>query len=245
MNASRLPENPPDREHPLAETLPGPVVREQLEPRWFGVPARFVLLCLGSAALGAAVGLFVASAWGWGVAALVVAFVAFGALREAVRQRGRLLPERSVRLVADGRAQALTSAEVWRTRLETSVTNWRTRSRLDEIGLARGPALQELGTAVRSGDRRAANEASKRLDEIDEQEWRLGAELELQSAQAKEKIRLARLPVQETVLVAPEPSAPYPPPDEGNPPTPAIVPEQSPPPDEADIPELPDPGDND
>ncbi len=144
-----------------------------------------------------------------------------------------------------GRAQALTSAEVWRTRLETSVTNWRTRSRLDEIGLARGPALQELGTAVRSGDRRAANEASKRLDEIDEQEWRLGAELELQSAQAKEKIRLARLPVQETVLVAPEPSAPYPPPDEGNPPTPAIVPEQSPPPDEADIPELPDPGDND
>jgi hypothetical protein len=220
------------------------MAREQLEPYWFGIPARYVLLCLGCAAFGAAIGLFVASAWGWGVAALLVAFIAFAALREAVRQKGRLLPEQSVRLASNGRAQALTAAEVWRTRLETSLTNWRTRSRLGEVDRARAPALQELGAAVRSGDRRAANEASKRLDELDEQEQSLESDLELQVAQAKERIRLARLPVQETVMVAPnEPSAPYPPPDEGNPPTPAIVPEPSPPPDEGTPPAPAEPDD--
>ena len=233
-------------ESPLTETVPGPVVREQLEPHWFGVPARFALLCLGCAAVGAAVGLFVASAWGWGVAALLVAFIAFGALREAVSQKGRLLPEQSLRLASDGRAHAITATEVWRTRLETSLTNWRTRSRLNEVAVARSPALQALGAAVRSGDRRAANEASKRLDELDERERRLQSDLERQVAEAKERIWLARLPVQETVMVAPaEPSAPYPPPDEGNPPTPAIVPEQYPPPDEGTPPAPPDPGDDD
>ncbi len=191
-----------ESESPRSETFPGPIVREQLEPRWFGVPARFVLLCLGCAALGATVGLFVARAWGWGVAALLVALIAFGALREAVRQKGRMLPERSTRLAADGRAHALTAAEVWRTRLETSLANWRTRSRLDEVQLARAPALQELGAAVRRGDRRAANEASKRLDELDEVERSLEADLKLQFVQAKERIRLARLPVQETVMIA-------------------------------------------
>ena len=226
----------------LSETAPGPVVREQLEPHWFGVPARFVLLSIGCAAVGAAVGLFVASAWGWGVAALLVAVIAFGALREAVRQKGSLLPEHSLRFATDGRSPALTAAEVWRTRLETSLTNWRTRSRLDEVRLARGPALQELGAAVRSGDQRAADDASKRLDELDERERSLEADLELQVTQAKERIRLARLPVQETVMVTPnEPSSPNPHPNEGDPPTPAIIPEQTPPPDEADIPEPPQP----
>ena len=41
----------------------------------------------------------------------------------------------------------------------------------------------------------------------------------------------------------PGPSAPYPPPDEGNPPQPAVVPEPYPPPDEGTPPEpAPDPG---
>ncbi|MDX6480719.1 MAG: hypothetical protein QOG85_1229 [Gaiellaceae bacterium] len=225
-------------ESPLAETVPGPVVREQIEPRWFGVPARFVLLCVGCAAVGAAIGLFVASAWGWGVAALLVAIIAFGALREAVRQKGSLLPEQSTRLALDGRSQAKTTAEVWRTQVETSLVKWRTRTRLNEVALARAPALQDLGAAVRSGDRRAANEASKRLDELDEQERSLEADLQRQLEKAKERIRLARLPVDETVMVTPnEPSAPYPPPDEADPPTPAIVPEPSPPPDEGTPPE--------
>jgi hypothetical protein len=233
-------------EGPLVERVPGPVVREQLEPRWLGVPLRFVLLCLGCAALGAAVGLFVASAWGWGVAALLVALFAFAALREAVRQKGRLLPERSARIAKDGRSQAVTAAEVLRTRLETSFKSRRTRSRLDEVRRARAPAFQALGAAVRDGDRRAAGDASKRLDELDERERNLEADLERQLASAKERIRLARLPVQETVMVTPDtPNAPYPPPDEGNPPAPAIVPEPSSPPGEGTPPTPPDPGKDD
>ncbi len=222
-----------EQQTPLTETVPGPVVRKHVEARWLGVPARFFLLCLACAALGAAIGLFAASAWGWGVAALLVAFIAFGALREAVRQKGGLLPEKHVQLAVDGRDQALTTAQVWRTKLETSLASRRTRLQLEEVRLARGPALQDFGAAVRSGNRRAADDASRRLDELDEVERSLELELERQAAQAEERIRLARLPVQETVMVTPnEPSAPYPPPNEGDPPTPAIVPEPSPPPDE-------------
>jgi hypothetical protein len=246
VSASPRPKSTPHAEEPPGETLPGPVVREQVEPRWLGVPARFLLLSLDCAAVGAAVGLFVASAWGWGVAALLVAVIAFGALHQAARQKGHLLPEQSVRLAADGRSHAATVAGVWRTRLGTSLANWRTRSRLNDVEVARTPALLELGAAVRSGDRRAANAASSRLDELDAQERSLEDELERHVAEAKDRIRLARLPVQETVMVEPnEPSTPYPPPDEGDPPTPAIVPEPSPPPDEGTPPAPPpDPADD-
>jgi hypothetical protein len=245
VSASRLPKSLPHPEEPPGETVPGPVAHARVEPQWFGLPAHFVLLSVVCAGLGAAVGLFVAAAWGWGVAALLVSLFAFAALREAVRHQGGLLPEGSEWLAADGRARALSAAEVWRTRLGTSLAKWRTRSQLDEVERARAPALQELGAAVRSGNRRAANEASKRLDELDERERSLEADLARQVAEAKERIRLARLPVQETVMVTPnEPNTPYPPPDEGNPPTPAIVPEPSPPPDEGTPPAPPpDPDD--
>jgi hypothetical protein len=230
-----------ETDEPLVETVPGPIVREQVERHWLGVPARFALLCLGCAAVGAAIGLFVASAWGWGVAALLVAFIAFGALREAVNHKGRLLPEQSVRFASDGREQAVSAAQVLRTRVETSFATWRTRSQLEAVEAARGPALQALGAAVRAGDRRAAAEASQHLDELDELEQSLTAELERRAEQANERIKAARLPVQETLMITPEePNAPYPPPDEGQPPAPAVVPEPYPPPDEG-TPPLPAP----
>lgn len=199
-------------------------------------PRQFVVLCLGFACFGASFGLFAAGNVVLGVVLLLLALVFFFALGQTAPQRGNRLSEHSV-----------TAAEVWRTRLQTSLSSWRTRSRLDEVELARGPALRDLGAAVRSGDRRAANDASRRLDELEEQERSLAADLQLQAAQAEERIRLARLPVEETVMIAPnEPSAPYPPPDEGDPPTPAIVPEPTPPPDEGTPPTpapAPDPGD--
>jgi len=69
-------------------------------------------------------------------------------------------------------------------------------------------------------------------------------ELAERLAGADERIRRARLPVQETVMITPnEPQQPYPPPDEGNPPEPAQVPEPYPPPDEGTPPlPAPDPG---
>ena len=210
-------------------------------------PQQFVLLCLGFAALGASFGLFASGTWVWGIVSILLAVVFFAAFLQPAPKKGSRWSERSA-----------TEAAVWRTRFETTLNSWRTRSRLDGIESERLPALQELGLAVRNGDRRAAQEATSRLDELDERQRGLEAELDWQVANAKEKIRLARLPVQETVMVTPAeagsvvgkaadarpegqgPSQPYPPPDEGDPPTPAIVPEPSPPPDEG-TPPAPDP----
>ena len=102
--------------------------------------------------------------------------------------------------------------------------------------------------------------------ELEQEGKRIEDELAERLAGADERIRRARLPVQETVMVtpseagsaggeaaaarpedpgpdAPGPSPPYPPPDEGNPPEPAQVPEPYPPPDEGTPPTpAPDPG---
>jgi hypothetical protein len=244
MNASRLPNDPPGDELPPLEPVPGPVTRERVERRWFGIPARFVLLCLACAGLGAAVGLFATSSWAWGVVALLLSAIFFAALTEAVRQGRRLLPEQPGRLAADRRAQAVTAAEVLRARAGTSVARWRIRSRIDQLELARPAALQALGDAVRRADKDAQKAAQQRLDELDEERQRLETELDQELSGAEERIRRARLPVQETMMVAPnEPSAPYPPPDEGDAPQPATVPEPYPPPDEGTPPTpAPDPG---
>jgi hypothetical protein len=133
---------------------------------------------------------------------------------------------------------------VWRTRLDSTLNRWRTRSRLDAISVERGPALQALGDAAWRGDKSAEREARERLVELEQEGKRIEDELAVRLAGADERIRRARLPVEDTLMVTPnEPSAPYPPPDEGNPPQPAQVPEPYPPPDEGTPPEpAPDPG---
>jgi membrane protein implicated in regulation of membrane protease activity len=229
---------------PPLETVPGPVVHENVERRWLGVPARFLLLCLGFAALGAAVGLFATGSWAWGIVMLLVAVISLAALGEATRRGGSAWAQQSSRLAADGRAHAATAAEVWRTRLDATLTRWRTRSRLDAIAVERGPALQALGEAVWRGDSTAERDARARLVELEQEAKRIEDELAERLAGADERIRRARLPVQETLMVTPdEPTPPYPPPDEGNPPEPAQVPEPYPPPDEGTPPTpAPDPG---
>jgi hypothetical protein len=229
---------------PPLETVPGPVVRESVERRWLGMPARFVLLCLGFAALGASIGLFATGSWAWGIVLLLLAIILLAALGEATRRSADVWVQHSSRLAADGRAHAATAAEVWRTRLDATLTRWRTRSRLDTIEVERSPALQALGEAVWRRDKSAEREARQRLVELEQEAKRIEDELAERLAGADERIRQARLPVQDTVMVTPnEPSAPYPPPDEGNPPQPAQVPEAYPPPDEGTPPTpAPDPG---
>ncbi|HZC75692.1 MAG TPA: hypothetical protein VE220_06935 [Gaiellaceae bacterium] len=240
---------------PLVETVPGPVVHESVEKRWAGVPARFVLLCLGFAAFGAAIGLFATGSWVWGIVLLLLAAILLAALSEATRRSGDLWAQRSSRLATDGRAHAASTAEVWRARFETQMSRWRSRSRLDAVDLQRGPALQALGEAAWRGDEIAEQAARQRLVELEQERKRIEDELAEQLAGADERIRRARLPVQDTMMVTPDarpenpspeptgPNAPYPPPDEGNPPQPARVPEPYPPPDEGTPPTpAPDPG---
>jgi membrane protein implicated in regulation of membrane protease activity len=234
----------PVDESPQLETVPGPVVHESVERRWLGLPARFVLLCLGFAALGASIGLFTTGSWPWAIVLLLLAGVMLAALAEGTRRSADVWAKHSSRLAADGRAHAVTAAEVWRTRLDTSLTRWRTRSRLDSIAFERRPVLQTLGEAVWQGDAAAEREARQRLEELEQEAKRIEDQLVERLAGADERIRQARLPVQDTVMVTPnEPSAPYPPPDEGNPPQPAEIPEAYPPPDEGTPPTpAPDPG---
>lgn len=244
MSASRLQKNAPGDETPPLEAVSGPVAHQRVERHWFGAPARFVLLCLGCTALGAAVGLFATGSWAWGLVALLAAALVLAALTAAVRQGTSLWPGQSERLTVEGRAHVASAAEVWRTRLESSVTRWRTRSRLDEVEAERRPALQTLGDAVWRGDPDAEREARRRLDELEQEQRRLEEELTARLAGAEERIRRARLPVQETIMVTPsEPSPPYPPPGEADLPQPAQVPEPYPPPDEGTPPTpAPDPG---
>jgi hypothetical protein len=234
----------PAGEQPPLETVPGPVVHENVERRWLGMPARFVLLCFGFAALGAAIGLFATGSWAWGIVLLILAIILIAALGEATRRSADVWVQHSSRLAADGRAHAATAAEVWRTRFDSTLTRWRTRSRLDTITFERGPAFQALGEAVWRGDENAEREARQRLVDLEQDAKRIEDELAVRLAGADERIRQARLPVQDTLMVTPnEPSAPYPPPDEGNPPQPAQVPEAYPPPDEGTPPvPAPDPG---
>ena len=246
---------------PPLETVPGPVVHESAERRWLGVPARFALLCLGFAAFGGAIGLFATGSWAWGIVMLLLAAIFLSALVAAARQGSDVWLEQSSRFASERRAHAATTAEVWRTRFDSTVTRWRSQSRLDAIDVDRPPALQALGEAVWRGDPSAEHEARQRLEELEEERQRIEDELAVQLAGAEERIRRARLPVQDTEMVTPNdagsaggkaaaarpedpgPSAPYPPPDEGNPPQPAEVPEPYPPPDEGTPPTpAPDPG---
>jgi membrane protein implicated in regulation of membrane protease activity len=234
----------PVSDEPRLETAPGPVVHESVERRWLGLPARFVLLCLGFAALGAAIGLFATGSWVWGIVLLLVAVVLLAALGEATRRSADGWVQHSSRLASDRRAQASTAAEVWRTRLDSSLSRWRTNSRLDSIAAERKPTFQALGEAVWRGDEDAEREARERLVALEQETKRIEDELAERLAGADERIRKARLPVQDTLMVTPtEPNDPYPPPNEGDPPEPAQVPEPYPPPDEGTPPvPAPDPG---
>jgi hypothetical protein len=232
----------PVNDESLLETAPDPVMHESVERRRLGLPARFVFLCLGFAALGAAIGLFATGSWAWGIVLLFVALVALVALGAATRRSAD-----GWRLASDGRAQAATAAEVWRTRLDSTLIRWRTTSRLDAIASERKPAFQALGTAVWRGDEDAERDARERLAALEQEAERIENELADRLAGADERIRKARLPVQDTLMVTPtEPNEPYPPPDEGDPPEPALVPEPYPPPDEGTPPvPAPDPGESD
>jgi hypothetical protein len=67
------------------ETVPV-VVQETVERRRLGAPARFVLLCLGFAVLGAAIGLLATATWVWAVVLLLLAIALLAALAEATHR---------------------------------------------------------------------------------------------------------------------------------------------------------------
>ena len=117
------------------------------------------------------------------------------------------------------------------------------RRELQRMSLLRAQLLFELGDAVYREDEQATETARGQVRELDELAARREAEMGAVVALAQERLRRRRLEVQRTEMVElPEEPAgpeegepmparipePYPPPDKGSPPQPAIIPEPSP-----------------
>lgn len=224
---------------PPEEAGPVPVSVQRTEPRWFGVTPPNLLLGVAASAVAAAAIVFVTGHWPYGLILLGVGSLLFAGYLEAVR-RGPESP--LARASFEARERARSSWETMRARLAAAAEIRRIQGAIANLESERRKAFSDLGTAAYRHDSAADAEARARLEGLDAREVELRAELDHTHADAGERIRLARLPVEETVMVAPP--EPAPPPDEGTPPTPAVVPEPYPPPDEGDPPEparLPEP----
>jgi hypothetical protein len=207
---------------------PGPVSYQEVEPRLFGVAPPKLLLGLAIVLLAIALVLFATGGWPYGLIVLGVSALVAAAYLEAARRRPA---ERFV--LARERAQS--AVETWRVRSQAAAEVRRARAGIAAVEQERRVLLHDLGAAVHVGDERAESEIRARLTALDEHEQGLRIELEAALAHADERIRQARLPVEETMMVLP--AEPTPPPGEADPPQPAVIPEPYPPPDEGTPPQ--------
>lgn len=227
-------------ELPLEETGPTPVTVSHVEPHWFGIAPPEFLLGLGAVVLIVAIVLFATGHWPFGLILLGLAALLGAAFLELARRRPRT---RLTRASAQARERAGSTFEAWRERAAAAADARRIHSGLAVVEAERRTALLELGAAAHNGDSTGEAGARARLAELDAREAELREELAARLESADERIRLARLPVEQTMMVAP--SEPYPPPGEATPPQPAVVPEPYPPPDEGTPPApapVPEPG---
>ena len=217
---------------PPDETGPVPVTVQRSEPHWFGIAPPHVLLAIALIAFVFALVLFATGHWPYGLILLGAAALLLAAFLETARRR----PNSGVtRASVDARERARSSWETLRARQVATAEARRIQNALLLLESDRGRALQDLGAAVHRQDAPAEAAVRARLAELDAHEAELQARLEQALGEADERIRKARLPVQETMMVLP--TEPGPPPGEATPPQPAIVPEPYPPPNEADPPQ--------
>jgi hypothetical protein len=217
---------------PLEETGPVPVSVQRTEARWFGVTPPNVLLGLAVLAVVVAIVLFATGHWPFGLILLGVGALLLAAFLEAARRR----PESQLtRASLEARERARSSWETLRARQAAAAEIRGIQTAIAGLEPERRAAIHELGAASYRRDSEAEAAARGRLERLDGREAELQAQLDQAHEEAGERIRLARLPVEETVMVLP--TEPAPPPDEGTPPQPAVVPEPYPPPDEGNPPE--------
>lgn len=224
---------------PLAET---PISYRRAEPRWFGVAPPELLLGMSAVVVVLAIVLFATGHWPYGLILIGIGALLAAAFLEAARSRPQhALSVRSLQ----ARERMQSTVETWRARSTAAAETKQIRYSLALLEAERNGLLRDLGAAVHGRNDAAEAAIRARLAEIEEQEGELHRQHDRLLGDAGERIRRARFPVQETMMVLP--SEPAPPPDEATPPQPAVVPEPYPPPDEADPPEparVPEPGGN-
>ena len=192
---------------PPNETGPVPVSLQRSEPHWFGVAPPQLLLAVAGIAFVFAVVLFATGHWPYGLILLGAAALLLAAFLESARRR----PESGVtRASVDARARARSSWETLRARQVATAEARRTKSALLLLESDRRSALQDLGAAVHAQDATAEATARERLAGLDARETELRTQLDAALGEADERIRKARLPVQETVMVLPAEPGPDP-----------------------------------
>jgi hypothetical protein len=209
----------------------------------FGVTPPALLLAVAAGAIVIAVVLFVVGHWPYGLILLGLGALLFAAFLELARRR----PDSAVtRVSMETRERAGSVLETWRARAAATAEVRRIHNGLLLVDAERRTMLFQLGDAVHREDGAAEAAARAHLAELVRREADLRQRLDARLEQTGERIRKARLAVQDTMMVTPnEPNAPYPPPGEATPPQPAIVPEPYPPPDEGTPPtpaRVPEPG---
>jgi membrane protein implicated in regulation of membrane protease activity len=130
---------------PPVDVVREPVSHEPAPPRASRAPTGLLLLFLGFAALGGAIGLLAAGRWPLGLVLLGVAMLLLVGVFEAMRHRA---PSQLVRH-------------------SRSLARRREGVEARTLGRERGPALQDLGDAVWRGDAAAEKRARERLAELD------------------------------------------------------------------------------
>jgi len=219
-------------EVPVNETGQVPVTYDIAEPRFFGVTPPLLLLGLAVVLFVVAVVLFAFGHWPYGLIVLGIAALLVAAFLEAARRR----PSHGLgHSTAAARERAHSSVETFRARASATAEARRLRRVLVQIDGDRRGLLHDLGAATHFGDAEAQGAIRSQLADLDVHEAHALAELDAVVAHADERIRRARLPVEETMMVLP--GEPTPPPGEATPPQPAVVPEPYPPPDEGTPPQ--------
>lgn len=235
----------PECGYPLfEEEAPAPVSLQVSEPRWFGVTPPQLLLGVAGAVLVLAIVLFAVGHWPYGLILVGLAALLLAAFIEAARRRPHAHPAARAGIVVRERTHSV--LEELRARSTATADARRIQGELHAVEHERRQALTGLGAAAHARDSTAEAAARAQLAELDDREAALTAELEERLWAAGERIRKAKLPVQDTMMVLP--TEPAPPPNEADPPQPAVVPEPYPPPDEADPPQpavIPEPSPDD
>lgn len=185
---------------PPEETGPVPISMQHTEPRWFGVTPPNLLLGVAATAVAVAAILFVTGHWPYGLILLGVGSLLFAAYLEAAR-RGADSP--LARASVDARERARSSWETLRARQAAAAELRRIQSGIANLEHERRAAFHDLGTAAYRKDSDAETDARARLERLDAREAELRAELDRTQESAGERIRRARLPVQETVITEP------------------------------------------
>ena len=228
-------------EVPPEETGPVPVHYDRAEPHYYGITPTTLVLVLAAAVLAIAIFLLVSGHWPFGLIALGLSILLIVVFIEGNRRR----PDTVVRSTAEAldsfRSRASVAADSWATRNLAARQVLVLRRELERMREVRAQLLFELGDAVYRGDEQATETARGQLEELDALSARRESEMQAVVAAAQERLRQRKLEVQPTemVEVPDEPGEsdpggpvvipePYPPPDEGNPPEPAIIPEPSP-----------------